>query len=101
MNINNPIKVLVDEHEVIRSTEHIIQALDKSWETDENKYAENIVHLLQFFREYSDHFHHSKEEDVLFKELKNNPDFLLPEIINELEEHHQAFRETVAEIELA
>lgn len=101
MNKNNPIQVLLDEHEVIRSSEKIINALDHSWLENENKYAEKVVNLLRFFREYTDYFHHRKEEDVLFRELKNNSGFLLPEIISELEGHHQAFRETVAEIEIA
>lgn len=101
MTENNPIQVLMDEHEVISSVESIIQSLEKDWETDEGKYAEKIKQLLRFFREYSDNFHHHKEEEILFKELINNPDFLLDDIITELEEHHEMFRATVDEIQEA
>lgn len=99
MTENNPIQVLIDEHEVISSVEGIIQSLEKDWETDEEKYAEKVKLLLSFFREYSDSFHHHKEEEVLFKELNDNPDFMLSEIITELEEHHEMFRDTVGEIQ--
>lgn len=98
MNTHNPMQILRDEHEVICLAENIIKSLDKSWEQDETKYLKNVTDLLKFFREYSDHFHHYKEEDVLFKELKNNPGFMLHEIITELEEHHIGFRESVVEI---
>lgn len=97
----NPIQVLMDEHEVISLAENVIQSIDNLWGTDEAKYAEKVNKLLEFFREYSDGFHHHKEEEVLFKELKDHPDFLLDEIITELEEHHETFRETVVEIEQA
>ena len=98
---NNPIQVLMNEHEVISSVEGIIQSLDKNWETDEDKYAEKVKQLLRFFREYSDSFHHHKEEQVLFKELIDNPDFTLDDIITELEDHHEMFRATVGEIQEA
>jgi hemerythrin-like domain-containing protein len=94
MKKHNPIQVLMDEHEVISSTESIIQSLDKSWEKVENSYVENVNRLLVFFKEYSDGYHHRKEEDVLFKELNKHPDFKLQDIITELEAHHQGFAET-------
>ena len=101
MAVNNPFKILLDEHEVIRLVENIIKSIDKSWKEDENKYADTIKQLLVFFKEYSDNFHHYKEEDVLFRELKNKPDFLAQDIISELELHHKEFRATVLEIKEA
>lgn len=101
MTENNPIQTLMDEHEIISSTEDLIKTLDKQWETDKDNYTNKIKHLLEFFREYSDKFHHHKEEEVLFKELKANPDFILDDLISELEEHHEMFRETVNDIEEA
>jgi len=35
----------------------------------------------------------------LFKEFNDNPDFFLDDIITELEEHHEMFRNTVNDIE--
>lgn len=98
---NNPIQTLMDEHEVISVTEELIQSLDKKWNSDSNSYTQKVEGLIYFFREYTDKFHHRKEEEVLFKKLKDNPDFLLDDIITELEEHHEMFRETVINIEEA
>lgn len=97
----NPVKVLYDEHEVIKQAEQVIQKIDKTWELNPEAYSETVGKLIRFFREYSDEFHHKKEEDILFKELLDNPDFLLKDIIGELNGHHEMFRETVGEVEEA
>ena len=99
MSNSNPIEVLVKEHDIISMAEGIVRSLQNTWEINENKYSQKVGHLILFFREYSDQFHHHKEEEVLFKKLRDNPDFLLNDIISELEGHHEMFRETVAEIE--
>lgn len=101
MSNTNPIQVLINEHDVIVTAEEIIKILNNTWQQNEEKYTENVKKLIVFFRQYSDEFHHKKEEDILFKELMNNPDFLLKDIISELENHHEMFREAVIEIEEA
>ncbi|MBX2959920.1 MAG: hemerythrin domain-containing protein [Flavobacteriales bacterium] len=95
---HNPLKVMYDEHEIIKQTEEIIKNLDSVWETDTQKYAETVTKLVDFFKEYADGYHHRKEEDVLFPAIKDHPDFVLQEIIDEFEEHHVGFREYAAEI---
>lgn len=99
MSKHNPIQVLLDEHDIIAAAEDIVRSLRNSWEKNAEAYAEKVRRLLAFFREYSDQFHHHKEEAVLFKKLRENPDFMLHDIIGELENHHEMFRECVAEIE--
>lgn len=99
MSKHNPIQVLLNEHDIIGTAEDIVRSLRNSWEKNAEAYAEKVRRLLAFFREYSDQFHHHKEEAVLFKKLRENPDFLLNDIIEELEQHHEMFRECVAEIE--
>lgn len=98
MSKNNPIQVLLDEHEIICKVESIIQSLNNGWETDVEKYKNKVNELLVFLKEYSDKFHHHKEEEVLFVALKNKPDFLLDDIISEMENHHEMFREYVRQI---
>ncbi len=96
---NNPAEMLMKEHSTIEQVESVIHSMDGLWEKDHEKYRAMVSKLLYFFREYSDVFHHRKEEEVLFPELINHPDFLLNEIIDELEEHHEMFREYTKEIE--
>jgi hemerythrin-like domain-containing protein len=98
---HDPIQTMLDEHEVICKTESIIENLNHYWETSEEKYAKIVSTLITFFREYADSYHHRKEEDVLFPAIKSHPDFVLQEIIDEFEQHHEDFRDYIKEIEEA
>lgn len=95
---NNPITVMYDEHEVIVKAEEVINNLEGVWEVNPEKFKIAVNELVEFFREYADGYHHRKEEDVLFPAIKNHPDFVLQEIIDEFEEHHEGFREFAREI---
>ncbi len=98
---NNPIQTMLDEHEVICKTESIVETLDQLWEKDAASYIDLVNQLISFFREYADGYHHRKEEDVLFPAIKNHPDFVLGELIDEFEQHHEDFRDYTKEIEEA
>lgn len=101
MSSNNPVNLLMQEHEVILKIENCLTKLDNLWETDSAKYKKNIELILRFLKEYSDSFHHHKEEDVLFPALEEHPDFLLDGILSELLEHHENFREYAVTIDEA
>lgn len=95
---NNPIHTMLDEHEVIASTEEIIEKIDGLWEENSERFTEIVKELVVFFREYADAYHHRKEEDVLFPAIKDHPDFVLQEIIDEFEQHHEDFREYTSDV---
>jgi len=90
---NNPIQTMLDEHEVISEAIKQVDKLENTWESDPEGYTAKIKWLIQFFREYADDYHHRKEEDILFPAIKNNPDFVLGEMIDEFTQHHDNFRE--------
>lgn len=98
---HSPITLLMKEHDVILSVRQIIEALDNLWVKDDAAYRDKVEELISFFRIYSDKFHHEKEETILFRQLKDHPDFRLHDLIDELEEHHENFRLQVAAIEQA
>ncbi len=98
---HNPIQTMLDEHEVICQAEEIIKNLDKTWDTNPEQYKTTINTLITFFREYADGYHHRKEEDVLFPAIHDHPDFVLQEILEEFETHHEDFREYTVTIEEA
>ena len=83
--MNNPIKVMYDEHEIIKKSEKTINDIDCLWEEDASRYIEIVTQLIDFFRNYSDGYHHHKEEGILFPAIKNHPDFVLQEMIDEFE----------------
>ncbi|HEX5625468.1 MAG TPA: hemerythrin domain-containing protein [Saprospiraceae bacterium] len=101
MNDHNPIQYLMQEHEVITGTMPLVNRLDRLWETDPAQYEQSIRYLLDFYRAYADRYHHRKEEDILFEALRELPDFTLDEIIDELESHHESFRERIQGIDAA
>lgn len=98
---HSPVRLLMKEHDVIQSARSLIDSLNKLWETDEMTYRLKIEKLINFFRVYSDKFHHEKEETILFRQLKDHPDFRLHDLLDELEEHHDNFRSQVTAIEQA
>ncbi|MCC7050341.1 MAG: hemerythrin domain-containing protein [Bacteroidia bacterium] len=96
--MSNPIDVMHHEHDIILNAGHAISNLKDLWLTDAESYTNKIKLLVNFFKEYSDGYHHRKEEEVLFPAIKSHPDFVLQEIIEEFEQHHEDFREYTAEI---
>ncbi|MCF8460949.1 MAG: hemerythrin domain-containing protein [Flavobacteriales bacterium] len=99
--MNNPIDTMLHEHDVISQAADIVETLNGAWEDDADGYAEKATKLIAFFREYADDYHHRKEEDVLFPALKDHPDFVLEEMVDEFEQHHEDFREYAADAESA
>lgn len=96
--MNNPIKVMYDEHEIIKKSEKTINDIDCLWEEDASRYIEIVTQLIDFFRNYSDGYHHHKEEGILFPAIKNHPNFVLQEMIDEFNEHHNDFRNYTKDI---
>lgn len=96
--MHNPIQTMLDEHAIISSTQPIILQMNEMWEQDADAFTEKTKKLVEFFREYADGYHHRKEEDVLFPAIKNHPDFILDEMIDEFEQHHEEFREYARDI---
>jgi hemerythrin-like domain-containing protein len=96
--MNNPIETLLQEHEIISEAADIIDKLDNLWETDAKAYNKVATGMLEFFSEYADGYHHRKEEDILFPALNDQPNFVLHEMIDEFESHHEDFRNYTNEI---
>ena len=91
--MNDPIQTMLDEHEVIVSAAEIVEEMDNTWEADPDGFATKAKSIIHFFKEYADGYHHRKEEEVLFPALKDHPDFVLEEMVDEFEQHHEDFRE--------
>lgn len=90
--------VMYGEHAIILEAIQIASSLDKSWETNSELYENNLKELLVFFKEYSDQYHHYKEEEILFPALLKMEEPSATAVINELLEHHEDFRALVGKI---
>lgn len=62
-------KILVDEHKNILTVVGILEKECDKLEDSRNIDKDFFVKSIEFIRNYADKFHHSKEEEILFKEL--------------------------------
>ncbi|MBL7893410.1 MAG: hemerythrin domain-containing protein [Bacteroidia bacterium] len=97
--MNDPIKILYNEHETIVVAVDIAWKLDSLLVKDETRYIMILRQLIEFFKCYADQYHHRKEEQILFP-LMNKKNQLLEEgVIKEMFENHDDFRGMIANIE--
>ena len=91
-----PIGLLMREHRLI---ERLIKLLDNEIKNIKktNKVNSDFINTsVDFLRIYADRTHHGKEEDILFKELKERKiSNALKNMINKLEKDHQYAREVI------
>lgn len=98
--MTNAIQMLFDEHDVISNAidagKHARTYLEKK---SEKTYEQTILDLLNFFRNYADNFHHQKEEQILFPEMKKRNELLGEGVLKEMNEQHEEFRDMLKSIE--
>ena len=75
-----------------------LKTLDDAWQEDADGYAETINRIAGFFTDYTDGYHHNKEEIDLFKEMIRKNEMLGEGIVGELLEQHVDFRNYVTDI---
>jgi len=94
-----PIGLLMREHRLI---ERLIKLLEKELNNIKKTKKVNsdfIQTSVDFFRTYADRTHHGKEEDMLFRDLKNKKiPSNLKNTINKLEQDHQYARKIVTDL---
>ncbi len=67
--------VLTGEHRVIEQVLACLEKIAARVEAGGNFDAMSVRDVVEFFRHYADHFHHAKEEDVLFTYLERKAGF--------------------------
>jgi len=101
MRQHDPFALMMDEHKLISQAKPIIDKIDGLWSSDAIVYRSSVERLLTFFQVFSDQYHHQKEERLLFPALSAHQNFAQQEIVAELEEHHQQFRDDCTQIKQA
>ena len=87
-------KLLIKEHRVILSACNGIRHNEGLWVDNPMAYTEFINEIMNFFSVYADEFHHKKEEEILFPALASKNQTAGVELVRELLEQHENFRET-------
>ena len=75
----NCIDILVDEHDNIRKIIKVIRKICFNLTKGMEVPYEDFEKIIEFIQNYADHYHHGKEEDMLFIEMDNE----LHELIGE------------------
>lgn len=97
--MNDPMKVLMDEHEMITKVIEKARSLGDMYNTNPAGYKKTVNEMIHFFRTYADQFHHIKEEKLLFPLVAEENQIVGDSLVTELNEHHEEFRELIGEIE--
>lgn len=98
--MNNSLKVLFDEHEIITGAIETARSAKSLIGINDEEYELAISELIRFFRVYADQYHHHKEEEILFPEMAKKNELLADGILKEMYDHHTWFREMLKAIEL-
>ena len=91
-------QLLVAEHDIILEAGNLISLNRSQWKSNPSAYKQTVNQLLDFFSVYADHFHHHKEEEILFPAISKKSEIAGAGIIFELIEHHEEFRQLMQQI---
>lgn len=93
------IQTLLDEHKVLLQAIETTKEIQKVKE--DNHYFELMYDMIIFFRNFSELYHHPKEEEILYPLLRNRSAILSAEFMHEVCDNHEDFKSIMAEIESA
>ena len=71
-----PIKMLVDEHALIKRWIELIPEVIEGFDLSSPRDRHMILDGVDFIRSYADKYHHAKEEEILFKYFDENLDII-------------------------
>lgn len=97
--MNEALKMLYDEHEIIEQAVRIAKQASSLVGTNNEQYEKTVRTLIHFFKNYSDKYHHRKEEEILFPEMERKNEMLADGVIHEMMSNHEDFREMIRSIE--
>lgn len=93
-----PIKILVDEHSLIRKGLECLSLAIEKIENEEHVPVLFFHKWLEFYRNYILNYHHFKEEHVMFKELAQKKEGNIDGQIEALRYQHERGRNFINEI---
>jgi hemerythrin-like domain-containing protein len=93
-----PTEILIEEHNLIRQALASMSLAVERLETGERPPAEFFEKAVQFTRDFSDKFHHYKEEYLMFGRLAQKKDGELDAQIDALRYQHDRGRDLISTI---
>jgi hemerythrin-like domain-containing protein len=95
--MKDPVKVLRDEHALLLQSIHVVRQIQAV--RDNDIYRGLVRDAILFLRNFTELYHHPKEEDVFYPMLKNRAQNMSPDFIHEICDRHEDFKALMGEIE--
>ena len=95
----NAINLIFDEHKLLMKaieTTKYFQTIE-----DNEQYHKSMNDIILFFRNFSESYHHPKEENILYPMLLKHASNIDPVFIHEICDNHEDFKSLMAQIENA
>jgi hemerythrin-like domain-containing protein len=95
--MNNPVEILQEEHRQLLYAVKVARQIQKV--DDDEIYRELVRDMIIFLRNYTEAYHHPKEEYFLYPLLQNRASSMSAEFVHEVCDNHQEFKALMASIE--
>jgi hemerythrin-like domain-containing protein len=95
--MENPIQTLLEEHNILLKATESSKALQNI--ANDSLYRKLLHDVIIFFRNFTEIYHHPKEEDFLYPLLRNRSENMSEKFIKEIFDNHEDFKSLMAEIE--
>ncbi len=90
---------ILEEHNLLKKAIETTKQIQKI--EDNETYHKALNDIILFFRNFSETYHHPKEENILFPLLMKHSKDVNAEFIHEITDNHEDFKCLMAEIENA
>ena len=91
------IKILLDEHQLLLHAVGTARNIQKI--SDDEAYYTQIRGIILFFRNFTEIYHHPKEDEILYPLLRKHASSISPEFLYEVGDNHDDFKVLIADIE--
>jgi hemerythrin-like domain-containing protein len=91
------IQILLEEHKLLQQAVETARVIQKI--TDDEVYYSQIRGIILFFRNFTEIFHHPKEDDMLYPLLRKHSPNISAEFMYEVGDNHEDFKRMIADIE--
>ncbi len=91
------INILLEEHKLLLKAVETARNIQKI--PDNEVYYTQIRGIILFFRNFTEIYHHPKEDDMLYPMLRNRSQVISSEFLYEVCDNHDDFKSMIADIE--
>lgn len=95
--MKDPVRILLEEHTLLLKA--IETGRDIQEVSDDTTYSNLMNDFIIFIRNYTEIYHHPKEESILYPLLQNRSSAMSAEFIFEICDNHEDFKSMIASIE--